>query len=248
MQINIFISYRTKDASVRNALASHLNVLIQIYKEAYAVDLQIWHDDIEITAGDDVQYVISEKLAGSQIVLCVLTPRYFESKWCLLELKAVLSESRANPKKRLVPIIYENFLRTEDWFGELKLIPANDKPPLSEWSNQDDALTLVVTEVEKNIKIFASPEALDYLKKRLNIINALMKGTPDLKGAVKTFMDMVTEYSQVNIPDALEVHITYSTFEEDEAKVKTQDLAEVRCSLMKKMWSVITVLDKKYAA
>ena len=246
LQVNIFISYRSKDSSIRDRIIQSLKPLELSYKQQYGVTVKTWYDENEMIAGDKIEFTISENLQKSHIVVCIFTPNYFDSEWCQLELETSVNQTKPPSKKRLLPIIYETVFWETDWLKDIKVIPQKQLQPLSSWQDQEKAILLIANEVDENIKIFVNPNALDFQNKKRGIYDALFKAKPDLAASVQNFLSLVGEHLPENLGEAVELHITYSTYEQKEGSVKVKELAEIKVEIVRKMFNIFSKIEEKY--
>jgi hypothetical protein len=71
----------------------------------------IFRDKVSIEAGDEWSLAIKQALADSRFVVAVLTPQYFQSKWCLAEWHSLDIRGALDPRTQnrlLIPIRYSN--------------------------------------------------------------------------------------------------------------------------------------------
>lgn len=85
---NVFISY------TRGELAPWVNKLFAYYLNEY-LKLEIGNHlgvfvDSSIESGNDWENTIKENLAGSQVMVCLLSPEYFKSEWCRREMALMM--------------------------------------------------------------------------------------------------------------------------------------------------------------
>lgn len=247
LQVNIFISYRSKDAAVRDKILTHLNPVVVSYKENYGVDVKIWYDENEMLAGDRIEYTLSDNLEKSQIVLCVFTPNYFESDWCLFELKESANKAQPPGKKRLLPVLCEHVSwDSAEWLSGIKIIPASHQRPLLSWENQDEAFAMVAKEVDANIRIFADPRFLDFKTKQKSIYKLLGQEKPDLRASVKILMDLAQEHSPESIVDAIKIHVRYSTYREKESDIQIAEFDKMQMEVITALFEICTKIEKSY--
>lgn len=247
LRINIFISYRSLDEKARDQVITCLKPLEMSYEEKYKVHLKIWYDDFDMRTGDNIEFTISENLEKSHIVVCLLTPNYFSSDWCQLELRTSYDHTKPPSKKRLVPLIYDNVNWQTDWLRDIKVFPAADTPPLLLWENQNEAFERVSKEIDDNIKLFVNPSTLDFISKKLCIENALLQDVPDFKLSVNNLMSAVREHMPECMEEAIEVHVTNSIYESKEYEVKIAELLETKRTLIKMIFVILKKIEQKYA-
>lgn len=91
----IFISYRRVDVDFTK----------KIYESLKQAEFTIWVDWDDIPPGvEGFTDEIQRGLEGSVVFICILSPSYLESEYCLMELKEAL-----RLKKRIVPLVLKKF-------------------------------------------------------------------------------------------------------------------------------------------
>ncbi|SAL80666.1 TIR domain protein [Caballeronia peredens] len=142
--VNIFFSYSHKDEVVRNELEAHLASL------RHQGLIESWHDR-RITAGDEVDNAIFEKLESANIILLLVSSDFINSSYCYSkEMERAMERHRAGTA-RVIPII----VRHCDWmrtpFGKLLAAPRDGKPILS-WPDRDEALADVARQIREAVE------------------------------------------------------------------------------------------------
>jgi hypothetical protein len=96
-------------------------------------------DANDIDFGHECWDSIRKAIRGAPVCICVFSPRYAESKWCLEELAFILDLRKQNPRKSVLPVFYNvepKHLRRPDDSpfseGMKKLIELKD---ISRWRN-----------------------------------------------------------------------------------------------------------------
>jgi hypothetical protein len=133
---SLFLSYSHKDEAVRDELEVHLAML----KRQGVIDA--WHDR-RITAGDEWDHVIKEKLETADIILLLVSPYFLASSYCYdIEVKRAL-ERHEEGFARVIPVVVDPC----DWkaapFSKLATLPKDGKP-ISKYPNQHDAFLEIV--------------------------------------------------------------------------------------------------------
>ena len=75
-------------------------------------DVRIFFDAKEIRTGDQWRATIADALKRSRCIICVWSPLYFQSKWCVSEWKTFESRGQTFKKDLIVPASFfdgENF-------------------------------------------------------------------------------------------------------------------------------------------
>jgi len=137
-----FIIYAQEDRRELEEFKSHLQLL-----EKCGL-LLLW-DDGKIMPGGELEEEKKEKLNKADIVILLISSRFFEKSILEIELPRALSR-RSEKKCQVIPII----LKPCHWkvfpkIVELQPLPRTGKPVYSrEWYSSDEALTHVVEEIE----------------------------------------------------------------------------------------------------
>lgn len=135
-QIKVFYSYSHKDEVLRDALESHLSILMQ--REI----ISQWHDR-RILAGKEWETEIDNQIEEADIILLLVSSDFIRSKYCYgKELKRAIERHESNQAK-VIPIV----IRAVDWtdspFSRLQMLP-KDAKAVTSWNNQDEAWVDVV--------------------------------------------------------------------------------------------------------
>lgn len=129
--IQVFLSYAHKDETWREALVEQLAMLRREGR------IRTWHDR-DITAGEDWDQRISDRLEAAEVILLMVSPSFLASDYIWDVEVARAMEREQEKSARVVPII----LRPCDWqpapFGRLQALPKEGKP-ITTWDNQDQA-------------------------------------------------------------------------------------------------------------
>lgn len=110
-QYDVFISYKNQPGLV-TWVKDHFQPLLQTWLDnELPQPAAIFRDKVSIEAGDQWSKAIKEALGGSRVIIAVLTPQYFTSKWCVAEWQSfekreLLRADTAN--KLLIPVKYSN--------------------------------------------------------------------------------------------------------------------------------------------
>ena len=142
--VEVFYSYSHKDEDLRKELEKHLKIL-----ERRGV-ITGWHDR-KIGAGEEWKGEIDEHLESADVILLLISSDFIASDYCYsIEMTRALQRHDAG-EARVIPI----FLRPVNWkgapFGKLQALPTDAKPVTS-WSNQDEAFSLVSEGIERAVE------------------------------------------------------------------------------------------------
>jgi hypothetical protein len=138
-----FISYSHSDEHIVKRLHAHMS---QLKREG---NLTSWFDG-EILAGASLDKDITTELNKTDIFIAIVSPDYLNSAYCFdIEFQDALNRF-ALGHVRIVPVIAQPC----DWkaspFGKFKAIPKDGKP-ISEWTNENNALLNVIDELRRLI-------------------------------------------------------------------------------------------------
>lgn len=139
--MKVFISYSHNDSKTLDRLHTHLAVLRRDGRIAE------WFDR-EILAGSEIDSEIEERLESSSLFLLLISPDFLASDYCIdREMARALQRHHAG-KARVIPIIVEPCEWKHTSLGNLKALP-RDGEPISNWTNENDALHDVVQELRR---------------------------------------------------------------------------------------------------
>jgi len=149
--VSLFFSYSHKDEELRNELEAHLALL-----KRQGI-ISAWHDHC-ITAGGEIDQVISSELESAKIILLLVSAHFLASDYCYeKEMKRGL-EKHIDGTAVVIPVI----LHPCDWhsapFGILRATPTDGKP-VSMFANQQEAFSIVAKDIREATKVFLEPNA-----------------------------------------------------------------------------------------
>lgn len=139
LPIKIFYCYAHEDKDLRDRLDGHLSILKRLG------NIVGWYDR-EIQAGIEWEREIEAHLSTASIILLLVSSDFLKSDYCYgVEMQKAL-EMHEKGKARVLPIL----LRPVYWqgapFAKLQILPTGAKP-ITEWQNQDKALTDVAEQI-----------------------------------------------------------------------------------------------------
>ena len=150
--LRVFITYSHRDADAREELRICLDVMEQQGK------ITLW-DDNEILSGDEWYKDISDNLAGSDILLYLVSASSLASKNCNKELGEALGS-----QIKAIPIILERCDWQNHKLSEYEVLPDKGKP-INEWQPESiawqsvvDGVRRVVNEMQDQISDSAQQE------------------------------------------------------------------------------------------
>ena len=144
--LKVFFSYAHKDHGFRNELDVHFDVL-----EREGI-ISVWWDG-EITAGVRWSEAIEHHLRASDIIVFLISPEFFNSKFIMEnELPIALELEKAfKGQKRVISVLTE---RTKQFdtseLSQMQRVPFGDLP-ISECEDRVQALDQVVAEVRRTV-------------------------------------------------------------------------------------------------
>ena len=109
---DVFISYKNQDGLLQ-WVGQHFQPMLQ-RKLSLALPRQaaVFRDKTDIKAGDIWGPAIQESLKASRLIVAVLTPQYFTSKWCMAEWESMVKRelllAKHGAHRLLVPIVFSN--------------------------------------------------------------------------------------------------------------------------------------------
>ena len=146
-----FISYSHRDEDYLKLLHRHLAQL----KRDNLIDA--WTDE-KILAGDNLNNEISSSLENAQLFIALLSPDYINSSYCYEEEFKKAQAMQSLGKLTIVPVVLEPC----DWkntpFAQYKALP-KDGRPVSDWSNENNAMLDVIQNIRKLVSGFSEEPA-----------------------------------------------------------------------------------------
>jgi tetratricopeptide (TPR) repeat protein len=117
---SIFVSYCSKDLSLRRELETHLTPL--------SVEglIDVW-TDTRIALGDEWSGEIDDNLKGANLILLLVSGDFLRSKYCAKEMEYAL-ERHETGDARVIPIIARELLWDALPFAKLQILPRDHKP------------------------------------------------------------------------------------------------------------------------
>lgn len=95
--MRIFISYARNDTDKNFAV----NLCGGFIKE----NIAYWFDEGEISAGASLPQSIKDAIDGATHFIPIMTQDYFESEWCLKELKYAHDKQKEEKREVIIPIL-----------------------------------------------------------------------------------------------------------------------------------------------
>lgn len=162
---NIFIAFSDKDKSIKEGLLRQMDVVRDIE------NWNIWNYK-EILAGEEWEGKIIDKLDNSDIIILLLSPDFFSSRFIIeKELPKVIEKYEAGDCQ-IIPVI----ARPCDWkgsnfgkylhFGQIQALPEGESP-ISSWQKEDEAFYSTFTGIKTSINAFK--------KKKLEVKNEKLR-------------------------------------------------------------------------
>lgn len=149
--LKAFVSYSHVDEALKNSLLAHLRPLERLGQ------IDSWSDR-SIKAGDSIDDEIRTQLDSSDLILLLISVDFINSKYCYdVELARALERHR-NKELRIVPIILRSCLWNHSPFGGLLALPKDGKA-ITSWSDQDEAMTNVVSSIHDLVAEILAPKS-----------------------------------------------------------------------------------------
>ena len=143
----VFVSYSHKDEAWKDKLLPQLNNLGRLGI------LQIW-DDRDIKAGVDWYAKIHDILSKTKVAICLISPDFLSSSFCLDEEVSYLLQRRNRGDLEIFPILLRDCVWDEHyWLKRLQMLPRDGKTILTHFNDDPD---LVFADTARQVR--------DYLK------------------------------------------------------------------------------------
>ena len=158
-KISVFLSYSHKDEKYKDALETHLKILVR--KNI----INNWHDR-KIIPGQEWEKEIDKHLINAEIILLLVSSDFISSDYCYeKELQVAMGRHESN-QAVVIPIV----VRPSDWsetpFSKLQALP-KDAKAITTWDSEDEAWLDVVSGLRNSI------EEIRSLKNRRNTSSKL---------------------------------------------------------------------------
>jgi hypothetical protein len=145
--LRLFYSYCHEDSGLRKKLEQHLALL----KREGSIDE--WFDG-KIGAGVEIDKSIDANLAGSDIILLLISAAFLNSDYCWdKEMRRAMVRHETG-QAHVIPIIIRPV--DDGWqqtiFGRLKALPTDGKA-VTKWSNRDSAWKDVAKGIREAVRI-----------------------------------------------------------------------------------------------
>ncbi|MEM6831909.1 MAG: toll/interleukin-1 receptor domain-containing protein, partial [Bacteroidota bacterium] len=138
---DVFLSYAFED---KIELA---NELCQTLEQK---GLRVWYAGNELIPGESIEKTINAGLKRSRFGIILITPTYFEKKWTVKELYALMSREHHEKKNIIIPVIHKI---TPDE------VAVHDKLLSDRWAlNSDLGLDNVASKIVERVQVPVKPE------------------------------------------------------------------------------------------
>ena len=137
--LKVFITYSHRNRAEKDELKTSLSVMEQ------KGEIEIWHDN-EMLAGDKWRETISKSLAGSDILLYLVSRYSLESENCNEELAEALQKD-----KKVIPIILEDCDWKEHGLKDFEVLPNKGKA-INEWALESKGWQNVVVGIRRTVE------------------------------------------------------------------------------------------------
>jgi WD40 repeat protein len=153
--VKIFVSYGHEDEEMRDRLEKHLA------PHRRKGLISIWSDR-RLEGGAKWEPELRKQLEEAGVVVLLLSPDFFASDYCMVEMEAALDRYRAGTAK-VIPVILKHCEWEQTELAELQVLP-QDALPISAWPDPDAAYVDVVRGIRRVIDGTPSPAAERQLK------------------------------------------------------------------------------------
>lgn len=128
----VFVSYSHKDEYWKNQLLPHLRALEQ------AGEISVW-DDRKIDGGEDWYPEITREMERAAVAICMISPDYLASSFCMKEEVPFLLERRERDGMALIPLLVRPCTWTAfDWLKNIQMMPSDGGSVLVEYKGIED--------------------------------------------------------------------------------------------------------------
>lgn len=143
--IKAFISYRSTDSVHAAALRRHLIPFTRVSEpmKPKAWYLDPWLDSEQLLAGDALGDSIESAIAEADLLICLLSARYFESEWCRRE-----REMAETHGVRVIGVLVSQCAYQAWGFDDSIVLPPSARP-VDAWPSADAAWEATVEAIRK---------------------------------------------------------------------------------------------------
>lgn len=166
-KLKLFYSYSHKDEKFRDALETHLKLMVR------KGILFSWHDR-KITAGSEWKKQIDNELRSADVILLLISSDFIASDYCYENELEIAMELHESNHAIVIPVI----LRSTDWadtsFSKLQALP-KDAKAISLWDDEDEAWLDVVSGLKKAFEEISNLKSRKKENSNFFDINNLLK-------------------------------------------------------------------------
>ncbi len=170
-RIKIVCCYARADESLLIDLKKHL----RLWERQKIIN--VW-SHINSMPGVNWKKELMQHMASAHIILLLVSPNFFASEHCL-NAEEVAIERYKRGEARVIPIILRPCLWQDASFGELHVLPEDEKP-VTMWRNRDEAFNNVAIGIRQVVDVLSYssdqidlPETRSILNRRTLIMGAL---------------------------------------------------------------------------
>ena len=146
----LFFSYSHKDEALRDQLQTQLAML----RRQGVIDM--WHDR-RITAGENLDDVISVHIENDDIILLLISPDFLASDYCYEKEMTRAMERHEAGQAVVIPVILRPCGWHEAPFGKLMATPTDGRP-VTKWPDRDEAFLDVTRAIRAAVQKLAPTE------------------------------------------------------------------------------------------
>ncbi|HKG13704.1 MAG TPA: TIR domain-containing protein [Pyrinomonadaceae bacterium] len=146
---SIFISYSHKDEGWKDRLLPQLRAL------ELAGRIVVW-DDRKIDGGDTWYPEIQEAMEQAAVALCLISPDYLASRFCVKEEVPYLLQRRERERMALIPVLLRPCpWQAFEWLSKIQMLPRDGKSVAVDFRGIEDAVFAEVANLV--LSIFEDP-------------------------------------------------------------------------------------------
>ena len=107
-EYDAFFSYKRDPQSDSWHETVKEKLLFWLRMELHRPDVRIFFDTEDIRTGARWQQKLADSLRRSKCIVCVWSPLYFQSKWCVSEWRTFLEREKACQRELVIPAAYHD--------------------------------------------------------------------------------------------------------------------------------------------
>ena len=145
--LTLYCSYADADQRLKQELEKHLKILLD------QRIITFWsHDQLQLSS--ETAQVIQQRLRSASVHLLLLSPDYFDSDQCQLEMEHALERQRSGTARTFLILVRPSAWELDARLQNLPVLPELTHP-VTLWRNRDQAWLSIVRSLCQHLRISA---------------------------------------------------------------------------------------------